>query len=133
MPLEISTIAYPPLSLSLSFLLRFICNFLEKRIGSGKGVREMRSTFVPFIYKCIRRINMCANTLGGAWKLKPARPARSRNLTQPAQPLAARYKQKRNERDKPTFSLSRSLSNTLYRTLQEWSALERKKKRNGNM
>lgn len=88
----------------------------------------MRSTFVPFVYKCIRRINMCANMLGGAWKLKPARPARSRNLTQPAQPLAARYKQKRNERDKPTFSLSRSLSNTLYRTLQEWSALEKKKK-----
>lgn len=77
--------------------------------------------------------NMCANTLGGAWKLKPARPARSRNLTQPAQPLAARYKQKRNERDKPTFSLSRSLSNTLYRTLQEWSALEKKKKKKEKM
>lgn len=60
---------------------------------------------------------MCEHTLRGAWKLKPARPARSRNLTQPAQPLAARYKQKRNERDKPTFSLSRSLSNTLYREI----------------
>lgn len=82
----------------------------------------MRPTSMPFVYKCIRR--MCA--LGDAWKLKLARPARSRNLTQPAQPLAARYKQKRNERDKPTFSLSRSLLNTLYHfiTLQEWDVLK---------